>query len=361
MNHRNTTRHAAWRVWREVERRCQAGELLTLDGANGTELTKTEGVEAEMQWNGWPAQLFVPDSVEHVHKSYVDAGADVVTTNTYATNRHVMGIKHYDEEQGQTTVAVANAIGVRVARTAARSAKNRKVIVAGSISNHPPAIEAQAKATETSSLTAQGRWPAPEQEYQNYRESALALADAGADVLFLEMVKDTVHGDLLVRAANSTGLPVVVGLTLTVKNEDGRSRPLVVARDEPTVTVEELIAKWGALENVVGFNAMHSSAPDTEHMVRAIREAVGPKAFVGAYPNQGYWSPPDWVIERPIIPEAFRTLAESWVQAGCNAIGGCCGLGPEHIAAVSALAREINSKVRPTEVPADHVVARSQL
>jgi homocysteine S-methyltransferase len=313
-------------------------------------------VEAEMQWNGWPAQLFVPDSVEHVHKSYVDAGADVVTTNTYATNRHVMGIKHYDEEQGQTTVAVANAIGVRVARTAARSAKNRKVIVAGSISNHPPAIEAQAKATETSSLTAQGRWPAPEQEYQNYRESALALADAGADVLFLEMVKDTMHGDLLVRAANSTGLPVVIGLTLTVVKEEG-GRLKVVARDEPEVTVEQLIEKWSVLENVVGYNAMHSSAPDTEHMVRAIRAKVGPKAFVGAYPNQGYWAPPDWVIERPLIPDAFRRLAETWVEAGCNAIGGCCGLGPEHISAVSALAREINSKAGS----ADQFVARSHL
>merc|ERR1711871_1692681 len=135
-------------------------------------------------------------------------------------------------------------------------------------------------------------------------------------MLFLEMVKDGQHGDLLVQAAAETGLPVVVGMTLDVqRSDDAAGSPLVTARDEPTLTVEEMVNRWQEHDAVVGFSAMHCSAADTEDMVRAIRRAAGPRAFVAAYPNQGHWVPPDWTVEEPISPKEYRKYATAWRDA----------------------------------------------
>lgn len=65
--------------------------MLILDGATGSELTEMAGVDWTSQWSGWPAQLHLPEAVKTVHRSYIEAGADVITANTYCANRHVMG------------------------------------------------------------------------------------------------------------------------------------------------------------------------------------------------------------------------------------------------------------------------------
>ena len=82
------SRGKAWRAWREF---ANQDRLLVLDGATGSELTEVPGIDWASQWSGWPAQLSLPDAVKKVHRSYIEAGADVVTANTYCANRHVMG------------------------------------------------------------------------------------------------------------------------------------------------------------------------------------------------------------------------------------------------------------------------------
>jgi methionine synthase I (cobalamin-dependent) len=396
----------AWKAFLSVQLRYEAGELIVLDGATGTELTKSVDVNAEQQWNGWPAQCFVPEAVEAVHRSYVKAGSDVVTANTYGTNRHVMGIKAYDTTRA--AVADANTKGVAIARRAANdenSTGGRTVLVAGSMSNHPPAIaacglvldddffdsccsqdyspvessESESSAVSSATSTASestasevstassdssppcvekkgllklgpfaspptaraqnptdlGAWPERSRELENYREQARWLAHSGCDVLFLEMIKDGVHGDLLVQAAVEVGLPVIVGMTLGV---DSLGR--VVMRDDPNLLVSEMIDYWGSHPNVVGFSAMHCSVRDTETFVKAIRHHWK-NGFVGAYPNQGLWIPPEWKVERSLTPEEYADFARKWHMAGANAIGGCCGIGPEHISAVKEVADEV--------------------
>jgi methionine synthase I (cobalamin-dependent) len=353
---------AAWAVFRALERRFRRGELITLDGATGTELTKHSRVTGEEQWNGFPAQLFVPEAVGDVHKSYVDVGADVVTSNTYGTNRHVMGVgAHTHALQGHEHADVvyeANTVAVALARAAV---DGTDALVAGSMSNHPPAItqthagiklDFAADANElsccgynnrnsdTPTPTEAGHWPSADVELENYREQAHALAQAGVDCIFLEMVKDKTHGDLIVKAAVEVGLPVVIGLTMDVA-ECGRA----YARDEKGFFIEEIVARWGHFENVVGFGAMHCNAMDVETQVRQIRAAVGEGAFVTAYPNQGFFVPPEWEVEQAYTTDEYAALAKVWHTAGANAVGGCCGIAPDLIAAVAEYARSVNAAV----------------
>ena len=159
------------------------------------------------------------------------------------------------------------------------------------------------------------------------------------------MIKDGVHGDLLVQAAVEVGLPVVVGLTLDVLHKSS-DQEKVVLRDDPNLTVTDMIAYWGSHTNVVGFSAMHCSVKDTEIFVKEIRTSWD--GFVGAYPNQGIWKPPDWCVEQSLTAQEYGAYASLWYAAGANAIGGCCGLGPEHIAAVKQVANEIKNKLNAT-------------
>ncbi|KNC85097.1 hypothetical protein SARC_02723 [Sphaeroforma arctica JP610] len=326
----------AWTRFKELEMRVNAGELIVLDGATGTELTE-RGVSAEQQWNGWPAQLFVPDVVRDVHRSYVDTGVDIVTTNTYGTNRHVIGD---DGSISKESLDKSNMLAVELCREAIG---DENVLVAGSMSNHPPAIsktvrEVSVDDDKSINLTEIGDWPTPLKELKNYREQASSLVAGGVDILFLEMVKDRLHGELLVTAAIETGLPVVIGLTLTVL-ESGA----VVARDDQTFTVEEMIRQWRVHPNVVGFSAMHISANETETHVKAIRSYWD--GFIAAYPNQGKFVPPNWEICEPIPAAEYREYAIKWRRAGANAIGGCCGIGPKTIEEVKSLSREINQAI----------------
>lgn len=336
------THPRAWAAYHCLEARCEKGEAIVMDGATGTELANA-GIDPGKHWNGWPAHMFQPKAVESVHRTYVDCGCDIITTNTYATNRHVMRIDPNDSDKA---IVDANVTGVKVARQA--GAHKDGTMVAGSMSNHPPEI-CQAgvedmvfdnESVEKCNPTKLGKWPTLEQELSNYREQAKALAgrggnsNEGADFLFLEMIKDTFHGDLLVRAAVETGLPVFLGLTLDVVDGDK-----VVLRDDPTVSVPEILARWGHLDTVVGIFPMHCSAMDMTRMVRSIREA-GWQGFLGCSPNQGHFRPPHWNIETPITVDEYRKMASEWFEY-VNAVGGCCGVGPDLIRAVAVLAKEI--------------------
>eukprot|EP01134_Creolimax_fragrantissima_P006794 CFRG6794T1 len=323
-----------WDTFRILEQRYTSGELIVLDGATGTELT-ARGIDTESHWNGWPAQLYMPKEVEAVHRSYIDVGADILTTNTYGTNKHVMG-----SEADSGIVNRANLVGARICRDAVGS---RNIVVAGSMSTHPPALTNMARDTpldfKVHNPTKMGAWPTPQKELANYREQARTLVEGGVDLLFLEMIKDRLHGDLLVTAAVEAGIPVVVGLTLAITPYGD-----VVARDETTFKVADMIHRWGGIENIVGFSVMHTCPFEMETMIKSMRASWD--GFLCAYPNQGKFVPPQWVVSNPIKPAEYRELAQLWRSAGANAVGGCCGVTPKHIAEVKVLSADINLKGR---------------
>ena len=139
------------------------------------------------------------------------------------------------------------------------------------------------------------------------------------------MVKDKTHGDLIVEAASEVGIPCC-----------DRSNPRTVrvwacaCQDDNAFYIEEIVERWGNRPNIVGFGAMHCPANEVETFVKQIRSTAGERAFITAYPNQGFFVPPEWKVEKEYSAVEYAELAESWHKAGANAVGGCCGIGPEN-------------------------------
>jgi methionine synthase I (cobalamin-dependent) len=169
-----------------VTRKLMQGDAVVLDGATGTELQK-RGVP--MDDGAWCAVATAthPDQLRSIHEDYIRAGADIVTANTFASARHLLERAGIGER-----TAELNRLAVRLAREAAARAGDevgRMIAVAGSLSTMRPVGKGTDQRDPSVDLAAIP-WAA------NLREAAELQAEAGADLLLLEMMSDLEHGGL---------------------------------------------------------------------------------------------------------------------------------------------------------------------
>src|SRR5918996_3441217 len=155
----------------DVQERLDAGEIVILDGAMGTELERRGFPMDDVAWDA-AAQATHPDLVREVHEDYIRAGADVITTNTFATARHVLEPAGMGERFREL-----NTRAVALAKEARENAADGAVFVAGSIST-------------MSAYDDHSYEPRAERARANYRQQAEVLAESGADVIALEMNRD---------------------------------------------------------------------------------------------------------------------------------------------------------------------------
>ena len=312
-----------------LDEKLAAGEVIVLDGATGTEIARLGG---EMNPAAWcaVANRDHPDIVRGVHESYLEAGADVITTNTFATCRHVLE----GAGLGDETVAI-NRCAVELAREARdRVAPGRAVAIAGSMSNtvawRPGTVGPDP-----------AYFPSPEEETANYREMADTLAEAGCDLLVMEMMMDVARATRVTEAALATGLPVWIGISAS-QGSDGTMIGWDVEREEngrlpegysppPREALETIIDALVALgPRAVGI--MHSSVESTSPGLRILYERWdGP---VMAYPEVMRFDSAGHLARVLIEPEEFASLCRGWVEGGAQIIGGCCGTTVSHIRAM---------------------------
>ena len=287
----------------DAQGRLDAGEVVILDGAMGTELEKRG---APMDAVAWDAAALVthPDLVRAVHEDYIEAGADVITTNTFATARHVL------EPAGMGgQFRALNARAVALAKEARDNVADGPVSIAGSIST-------------MSARNDRSHEPRAEEARGNYREQAEILAESGADVIALEMMRDLEQTGHAAEAAVATGLPVWVGFSC--KTADGGTVVLWDGKHTLAEALEQIPPIGVSLVSV-----MHTLTEDTP---AALREVAGRwSGPVGAYPHSGEFVMPNWRFIDVISPEDFARHAQGWAGMGARLIGGCCGIGPEHI------------------------------
>lgn len=290
-----------------LQRRIDQGDVVILDGAMGTELQR-RGVP--MDSIAWSAAAIAthPAAVQGVHEDYLRAGAEIVITNSFATSRHVLAAAGLGER-----VAELNRRSVELARAACeRVAPDHPVWIAGSISSFVPAGD-------------HSKRPSPQAERASYREQAELLAQAGADLLVLEMIRDIDQGRVIVEEAAATGLPVWIGFTCSL-GVGGRS-VLLRGRDVER-PLEDCMDPVVAAAGCSAVAIMHS---DMEASDRALDTVFGHwSGPVACYPECGLWENPNWRFG-DLTPDAFAAAAESWVRRGVQIVGGCCGIGPEHI------------------------------
>jgi homocysteine S-methyltransferase len=286
-----------------VQQRLDRGEVLILDGATGTELERRGVPMDDAAWDA-AALLTHPDTVREVHEDYVRAGADIIITNTFATARHVLEPAGMGERFHEL-----NTRAVALAKEARENVADGSVFIAGSISTFTAWYD-------------YGYEPGAERAQANYREQAEVLAASGVDMIALEMMRDIEQTSYALEAAMTTGLPVWIGFSCKTTDEGA----VVLWDGDHTLTeaLEQIPPLGTSLVSI-----MHTLTEDTSATLQEVNAHwSGP---LGAYPHSGEFIMPNWQYIDMISPKDFAAEARLWLEIGAQLIGGCCGIGPEHI------------------------------
>ncbi len=311
----------------DLTARLDKGEIILLDGGIGTEL---ERLGAPMDHEAWCAVALQthPHLVKDVHRSYINAGADVITVNTYAATRIALrnaGIEDKFEEW--------NRLAVRLAKeTLAECDPGRTVYVAGSVS------------TFASSSRFGRSWKEGTSELKLwFREQAELLVESGVDLLLIEtLASESSVMSAAVEAASDFDVPIWAALScardrktgelsLGVEESSSQSQTFYAYHEPFDLALDKLATQGGYSALLV----MHSEVDVTQPAVRSLSNKH--KGPVGAYPNAGFWQRPEWIFVDQISPDDYVAKARAWVDEGAQIIGGCCGIGPEHIRALAQL------------------------
>ncbi|MCD6003322.1 methionine synthase [Halomonas sp. IOP_6] len=317
--------------------------ILILDGGMGTMLQNAELSEDDFRsdrFRDWPSDLkgnndllalTCPDLVARIHRDYLEAGADIIETNTFNSTR--LSQSDYGMED---LVPELNRESARLARNvcdAVAAETNIPRYVAGVLG----------PTSRTASLSPDVNDPSKrnvtfDELRENYYEAASALIEGGADLIMIETIFDTLNAKAAIYALEelfddlNTRLPVMISGTIT--DASGR-----------TLSGQTTEAFWNSVRHAQPLSVGLNCALGAEEL-RPYIEELSTKAdtFVSAHPNAGL---PNEFGEYDQTPEEMAAIVSEFAESGLvNIIGGCCGSTPEHIRAIA----EAVSSMAPRKV-----------
>ncbi|MGH9444724.1 MAG: methionine synthase [Terriglobia bacterium] len=323
--------------------------IAIIDGAMGTmiqarNLTEEDYRGAEFARHPKPLHLCndvlnltQPDTIEEIHLQYLEAGADIIETNTFNSNAISMA------EYGlQSRVYDLNFAGAKAARRAierfAAGKPGRPCFVAGSLG---PTSRTASASQEISSPAS--RAVTFDQLREAYYEQARGLVDGGADTLLVETIFDTLNAKAALFAVSQlleeTGKPIPVMASVTIIDQSGR-----------TLSGQTVEAFWISISHHNLFSVGINCALGAKQMRPYVEELsrIAP-VYLSCYPNAGLPNAFGGFDETPgRMSEDLREFAASgWV----NMVGGCCGSTPAHIKAIADAVREITPRIPPHPEP----------
>ena len=276
-------------------------ETILADGAMGTML-HARGVGFDKCFD--ELNLTNPSAVAEIHREYIEAGAQLILTNTFGANRFKLG-KHGLEEK----VVQLSQAGVDLAKRVV-AASFRDVLVAGSVG--PLGVR----------IAPFGRVQ-PEQARTAFAEQIGALSEAGAELIVIETMSDLYEIREAIKAARQVcSLPLVASVTFT---RDDRT----VLGDDPA-KVARMLKETGV--DVIGVNCSGGPA-QLLRILKQMCQAV-PDGKFWVKPNAGWPEQVGGRIMYPADAEYFGDYALSFRETGACIVGGCCGTTPQHIAAM---------------------------
>ncbi|HLW34265.1 MAG TPA: homocysteine S-methyltransferase family protein, partial [Chthoniobacterales bacterium] len=347
--------------------------IVVLDGAMGTMIQRRKLSEADYRGNrfqDWKGKdlkgslellnITQPHVVEEIHRDYLNAGADIIETNTFSGTtiglhdflfqnepRHGRKDQEFfqrviDDPDLRSLVHEMNLSAAKIARRAADEATDKTGIqrfVGGSLGPLPVAASISPDVGDPGfrSVTF-------DQLRQTYFDQVTALIEGGVDLLFVETVFDTLNGKAALVAIEAafekTGRRAPLIISGTVTDRAGRTLS--------GQTVEAFLVSIGyAKPLLVGLNC--SLGPDEMDPFIEELARVAP-FYVAAYPNAGLPDP----LSETGFPETAETLApklEKWAKNGwLNLVGGCCGTTPDHIRAIATAVRGLQPRHLKSEV-----------
>lgn len=306
-----------------LETLLQSKPVLLADGATGTNLFQmglTSGDSPEL-WN-----VESPEKIKALAQSFVDAGSDIILTNTFGCNRRRLMLHHL-----QDRCAELNKAAVNIAKEVAAGA-GRPVVVAGSVGPTGDLFAPLGALTEDEAVDI-------------FAEQMTAMKEAGVDVAWIETMSAPEEMRAAANAAKRVGLPFVLTASF-----DTAGRTMMGLTPPALYDVADTLDPSPI---AIGSNC-GVGASDLLVSVRSILEAH-PDAIVVAKANCGI---PQFVAEEIVYsgtPELMADYARMAIDTGARIIGGCCGTSPGHLA---AMRHAIDGHVKRARPSVDDIIAR---
>ena len=294
-----------------------SGETILLDGATGSEL-ENRGIKMDNSWCATASLEF--DILKQIHKDYINAGAKIITTNTYASNRMILEVAGVEDKFEDINLAAINA-----AIQAREECGRDDVLVAGSLSHQIPYEDAFRSQEEKDKYI---KKLTPEYFQKSFDELAFFLADNGCDFILLELMYRPDRIDMIFDSASKVGLPVWAGFS--ARNKDG----LIALTTDYEYSFKKMISnvKHHKLDAV---GIMHCDIGVIEESIKELKEVYD--LPIMAYPEVAVFKFPHYDMSNVIPPDDYLIEAKKWKDAGAQIIGGCCGTTVEHIKLLNQL------------------------
>jgi len=288
--------------------RLKSGEILICDGSIGInlQLMGCKPDESTEKWGLEHSNILI-----NLHKSYIEAGADMILTNTFGGNRikldrYDLGNKVEYLNKGLAELALDVASGF-----------SKTVYIAGNVGPTTKLMEPYGELTESEAM-------------EVFSEQIKVFVNIGVDLIFIETMMDLNETICAVKASKAlSDLPIFASMSF----DPGKRGFRTVLGNSPQQMVE-VLQEAGA--DAVGSNCGSISALQMSELIKQIKEAGA--GFVAVEPNAGT---PQMINSKTIFPHTPQEMAmhvPAMIDAGANIIGGCCGTTPEHIRLIAKTA-----------------------
>jgi 5-methyltetrahydrofolate--homocysteine methyltransferase len=313
--------------------------ILILDGAMGTMIQRYQLTESDFRgerFADYPSDLkgnndllsmTRPDIITQIHLDYLEAGADIIETNTFNAQRVSMADYHMEELAYEINVAAAKCAKAAVLKYQSLHPDDKSPkFVAGAVgpTNRTASLSPDVNDPGFRAITF-------DELVAAYKEQVLGLMEGGADIIIIETIFDTLNAKAALYAVMEvfdekiTELPIMISGTIT----DASGRTLSGQTAEAF-----LISMSHAPLFSIGFNCA-LGAEQLEQYVEILSDHAS--FFVSAYPNAGL---PNAMGHYDQSPDQMAALVREYCEKGIiNILGGCCGTTPDHIRAIASMAK----------------------
>ncbi len=287
---------------------------LLLDGGMGREL-RFRGVQIlDTIWSA-NALIVAPQVVRQIHLDYINAGSDIITTNTYGVIKQNLGLEGFQDRFEELNI-LACKLAIE-----AKEMSGQDILIAGSI----PPLKGSYRPDLVGSCD----------EIEALYDEQTSIMAPYVDFFLCETMSCAEEGLAAARASSKTGKPVWVSWTL---HEDRSGRLRSSETISEAFAVLEDVPVSGVLANCCSPESITAALPDL------VKTGL---AFTGGYANTFQQIPQDWVLDSEnnaligirddLDPQQYSLHVEQWLRLGATVVGGCCGTRPSHIAKLKEL------------------------
>lgn len=288
---------------------------ILLDGALGTELQR-RGIKTTLPLWSADALMKNPKVVKQIHRDYIDAGAEIITTNTFRTNRRTFDHAKIKNKAREYTMRAC-----ALAREAIEESGKSGVLLAGSIA---PVEDCYAPDLVPAKMDAL---------IEEHADMVRNLKDGGSDILWIEAMNSVRETIAVLEAAKKHGMESAVSF---ICKPDGN-----LFDGDPIEDVITAILPYGPLAILSNCSSARSIGIALQRMLACTNIPCGVYANGDGepHPDQG------WIFRGQHFPKEYAECVREWLDSGALIVGGCCGTTPEYISGLRKIVDEYNTKI----------------